>query len=462
MISPASLFAHAPIPILFIAADRRAAFANQRGRALLGVGAEAGPEAVMAALAALIGDDAAQAAGPMILETQVGPGFYRIEAARVDEPGLAGHMWLFHEAAAPAGRRGLAPPVKAALDSLDEGMMLIDRNQHICLWNEAFLRMLDLPPALFARGAELMPLIRALADRGDYGPGDPAMLAEQIASGISSRTPAKGERQMVNGTIIAAEWIRIPDEYFLFRLRNVTTERNASRFKDELIATVSHELRTPLTVISGALGLLRAGAGGQTEPRAIELIDVAHKNSERLSRLVNDLLDVDKLQSGTIDFRFERADLALLLASAVEQNLPYAQGLGVSIDLDVPGEGVIVEVDRDRLLQVMSNLLSNASKFSDRGSRVRVRLRTSAAGVRISVIDHGRGMSDEFRRRLFTRFAQENRGSENGQAGTGLGLAICKSIVEKHHGRIIVDTREAIGTTFHIDLPYAQDAALIL
>lgn len=459
MIPPASLFAHVPIPIIFIAADRQAAFANHRGRAMLGVAADAGPQAIIAALAGLIGDHAVEAAEPGVIEQQVGAGPYRIELSLVEEPGMAGRIWLFHDA---TGRRDLPPHVKAALDNLDEGMMLIDRDQHIRLWNEAFLRMLDLPPALFARGAELMPLIRALADRGDYGPGDPAVLAEQIASGIRSRTPARGERQMVNGTIIAAEWIRIPEDYFLFRLRNVTTERNASRFKDELIATVSHELRTPLTVISGALGLLRAGAGGQSEPRAIELIDVAHKNSERLSRLVNDLLDVDKLQSGTIDFRFERADLALLLASAVEQNLPYSQSLGISIDLDVPGEAVIVEVDRDRLLQVMSNLLSNASKFSDRGSRVRVRLRTSAAGVRISVIDHGRGMSDEFRRRLFTRFAQENRGSENGQAGTGLGLAICKSIVEKHHGRIIVDTREAIGTTFHIDLPYAQDAALML
>lgn len=462
---PMSLLDHVPIAMVFIDAAGGVAFANSRSRVLLGLPpGEARPSAIIAAVTRLLGDDLLFDAAAA--EIEIRSRCYRVEARPIAGPELWGRIWLFHdittELAAPPERSDLPPHVKAAIDNLDEGVMLIDRNQHILLWNEAYLRMLDLPIKLFERGAELMPLIRALADRGDYGPGDPAVLADQIAANIRARKPAQGERQMVNGTIIAAEWICMDDGYFLFRLKNVTTERNASRFKDELIATVSHELRTPLTVISGALGLLRAGVGGQAEPRAAELIDVAHKNSERLTRLVNDLLDVDKLQSGTLDFRFERVDVALLLAASAEQNLPFAQGFGVAIDLDVPDEPVIVEVDRYRLLQVMSNLLSNAAKFSARDSRVRIRLRSSAAGVRISVVDHGQGMSAEFRRRLFTRFAQENRGSENGQAGTGLGLAICKSIIEKHHGRIIVDTREAIGTTFHVDLPYSQDTALIL
>ncbi len=114
------------------------------------------------------------------------------------------------------------------------------------------------------------------------------------------------------------------------------------------------------------------------------------------------------------------------------------------------------------MLQVMSNLLSNAAKFSPSGSRVRVRLRSGTGTLRISVIDRGRGMSAQFRRRLFSRFAQENREAQHGQAGTGLGLAICKSIVDRHRGQIHVDTREGLGTIFHIDLPYDQAALAVV
>ncbi len=358
------------------------------------------------------------------------------------------------------GASDFSPLVKIALDHLDEGVMLIDHNDQIRLWNDAYLTMLDLPSTLVTEGADVMRLVRTLADRGDYGPGDPAVLAEQVGDAIRSRKAARGERQMASGNIIAAQWVSIDGGYFLFRLRNVTIERTASRFKDELIATVSHELRTPLTVISGALGLLRAGAGGETHTAAAELIDVAYKNSERLGRLVNDLLDIDKLQSNALDFHFEPVDLGDLLVSSVEQNLPYARNLGIAIELDLPAQAVIAQVDRYRLLQVMSNLLSNASKFSPSGRRVLVRLVRDVSRVRISVIDEGRGMTPEFRNRLFTRFAQENRASERGEAGTGLGLAICKNIVDRHHGEIHVETREGIGTTFHIDLPYRQGTTI--
>lgn len=364
------------------------------------------------------------------------------------------------DVAAMTGAADFPSLVKIALDRLDEGFMLIDADDRIALWNEAFLDMLDLPPDLLVDGASIMRFVRVLSDRGDYGPGDPELLAEQIGDSIRSREPARGERQMANGRIIAAEWTPLAEGHFLFRLKNVTPERTASRFKDELIATVSHELRTPLTVISGALALLRAGVGGETKTAFAELIDVAHKNSERLTRLVNDLLDIDKLQSGTLAFAFEPTDIGELLASAVEDIRPYARELDIAVDLDTPAEPVTAQVDRDRLLQVMSNLLSNAAKFSSSGSKVRVQLKPNPYGLRISVIDQGRGMSPEFRRRLFTRFAQENRATERGQIGTGLGLAICKNIVDRHHGQIHVDSQEGVGSIFHVDLPFRQGGGL--
>ncbi len=458
MIPPASLFAHIPVPIIFIDSAKIEAFANRRGCALLGLSSEDVPaRRILAAMAALQLDRS----GPATFETDIGPRRYRVEIVAIEQNDLSGRIWLFHDRAPAKSGRKMPPAfhalMKAMLDKLEDGVMLIDGQQRIRIWNDAYIAMLDLPPALLEQGADVMPLIRLLVDRGDFGAGDPAVLTDLVGLALSSRETIRGERQMADGKIIAAEWIALPDDHLLFCLRNVTHERTASRFKDELIATVSHELRTPLTVISGALGLLRAGKGGETEAGAADLIDVAYNNSYRLIRLVNDLLDIDKLQSDMLDFNFEPTDMGLLLCSAVEQNLPYAQGLGIAIDLEIPDEPIIAEVDRGRLLQVMSNFLSNAAKFSPAGSHVRVRLISSALRFRISIIDTGRGMSAEFCRRLFTRFAQENRASEHGQAGTGLGLAICKSIVDRHHGQILVDTREGAGTTFHVDLPYAPE-----
>ncbi|RZK00159.1 MAG: PAS domain-containing sensor histidine kinase [Novosphingobium sp.] len=334
--------------------------------------------------------------------------------------------------------------------------MVLDAEDRVWLWNGVFPEMLELPLELLSEGAPVMPLIRALADRGEYGPGDPAALADAIAANIHSRQPARGEREMVNGRVVEVAWIPFEDGAFLFRLRDVTAERSAARFKDELVTTVSHELRTPLTAIVGALGLLQGGLGGPIEPRGEHLIDVAGKNADRLARIVNDLLEIDKLEAGMFEFRFEPIDVIAMLRDSIEQNQIYAQSRGVEIDLEVPEAPITAEVDRDRMLQVMDNLLSNAAKFSPEGSRVRVRLRPGAEGLRISVIDRGPGISEEFRQRLFSRFAQESR---DGHAGAGLGLAISKGIVKRHGGRIHVNTREGVGTIFHVDLPFDQAPA---
>lgn len=333
---------------------------------------------------------------------------------------------------------------------------MLDADDRVCLWNDVFPELLEMPGELLCLGAPALPMLRALADRGDYGPGDPATLAEGIMAAIRSRKPAQGEREMVNGTIVEVVWMPIDDGCFLMRLRNVTTERAAARFKDELVTTVSHELRTPLTAIVGALGLLQGGLGGELEPRAQHLLEVAGKNADRLARIVNDLLEIDKLEAGMFEFCFEPIDVTAMLRDAIEQNQIYAQSRGVEIDLEVPEVPISAELDRGRMLQVMDNLLSNAAKFSPEGSRVRVRLRPGADGMRISVIDRGPGISEEFRERLFSRFAHEAR---DAQGGAGLGLAICKGIIKRHGGRIHVSTREGVGTIFHVDLPLDQAPA---
>lgn len=472
MIGGGALFDRLPQPIVFVGPEAASARANERARALLGLARTQarGPrvyDALIRVLGSVVGDPiwlaGVIAQGlPIAIEAEIGGLGYRAEARSITEGDDVGLVWTFQE----IERDNLPVPmlvnpsrfIKVVLDRLDEGLMVLDPQNRIRVWNETYVRLLDLPRELVVQGGDVTPLIHVLAQRGDYGPGEPQALAAIIGENLRLRKTGRGERQMANGRIIDAEWIALTDGYFLFRLIDVTSERTASRFKDELIATVSHELRTPLTVVSGALGLLRASGARSIEEKE-QLIEVAHKNAERLARLVNDLLDIDKLQSGTLDFQFEATDLGQLLTSSIEQNRPYSQEMGVTIDLEVPEQPVIAEVDRGRMLQVMSNLLSNAAKFSDAGSRARVRLTPSSAAARISVIDHGRGMSPEFRRRLFTRFAQEDRIATPGKAGTGLGLAICKSIVDRHGGQLHVETKMAVGTIFHIDLPYRQAGA---
>ena len=238
----------------------------------------------------------------------------------------------------------------------------------------------------------------------------------------------------------------------LWMFHDVTNERDAARFKDELVSNVSHELRTPLTSIIGSLGLLKSGALVPLPAEAIGLIDIAHNNADRLGRLVNDLLVMGRLDADRLEIQLDRTDIGALLVEAVALNRPYGDRFDVRLELTLPEEPLFARVDGDRVVQVMGNLLSNAIKFSPMGAVVEVVLAREGSRLRISVIDHGRGMSADFQRRLFTRFEQERDG-DTPRSGTGLGLAISKGIVERLHGRIYVVSAVNVGSTFHIDLP---------
>jgi signal transduction histidine kinase len=252
---------------------------------------------------------------------------------------------------------------------------------------------------------------------------------------------------------VESRWIeedRLTGRLWMFH--DVTNERDAARFKDELVSNVSHELRTPLTSIIGALGLLKSGAVVHLPEAATGLVDIAHNNAERLGRLVNDLLVMGRLEADRLEMQLERTNICALLVEAVALNRPYADRFDVTLELSLPEEPLFALVDGDRLVQVMGNLLSNAIKFSPVSGVVRIVLAREGSRVRISVVDHGRGMSAEFQRRLFSRFEQERK-SDAPRSGTGLGLAISKGIVERLHGRIYVVSKLKSGSTFHVDLP---------
>jgi signal transduction histidine kinase len=230
-------------------------------------------------------------------------------------------------------------------------------------------------------------------------------------------------------------------------------QRRLERLKNEFISVVSHELRTPLTSIHGALGLITTGLGGELPPGASHLLDIAYRNSQRLVRLINDILDLQKIESGSMAFHLRPVDMRSLLQQAIEANQAYAQGLGVGLALVDTPPSLRVQGDPDRLMQVMTNLLSNAAKFSPPGESVQVSARREGPSVRVVVRDCGPGIPEPFKARIFEKFAQADASTTRDKGGTGLGLSITKAIVERLGGTIGFESQPTQGTAFHVDLP---------
>lgn len=343
--------------------------------------------------------------------------------------------------------------LKLTVENVSGGVAVVDRDLKLMLWNQAFVDLFDYAPDSVTGGRDARELIRLTAQRGELGPGDPDLIVEGFVQSIRASDSRRMEMQRRNGRILDIRRESIRGGRFIMTARDVTQERQISRLKDELVSTVSHELRTPLTAISGALGLMAGGAAGDLPDRAKQLVAIGSKNAERLIHLVNDLLDMDKLQSGKLVFHFDERELGLLLTESVEQIEPYAERFGVKLALERPSEAVVAKVDSNRLCQVMTNLLSNACKFSPSGGTVRILLQRVGDSAQISVADEGPGISPEFRARLFKRFEQEEGAHQQGHAGTGLGLAISKAIVEAHGGSIALDPAAEKGATFRVELP---------
>lgn len=235
-------------------------------------------------------------------------------------------------------------------------------------------------------------------------------------------------------------------------IRDITERRRVAEMKDAFVSTVSHELRTPLTSIAGSLGLLAGGAGGDLPDKAARLIGIAHSNSQRLVRLINDILDVEKLESGKLVLALSPLDLRDIAARSIDGVRGYAEQMGVTLSLS-DGEPAPARGDADRLIQVVTNLLSNAAKFSPSGGEVTVTVIPEARIARLSVADHGPGIPEEFRARIFGKFAQADSTDTRAKGGTGLGLAIAREIAERHGGRLWFESAEGEGATFHLDLP---------
>ncbi len=240
---------------------------------------------------------------------------------------------------------------------------------------------------------------------------------------------------------------------FLGSITDITERKRVEKLKNEFISTVSHELRTPLTSIRGSLGLVSNGVTGALPPKARTMLDIAVKNCDRLVALVNDILDIEKVASGKLVFKMQVFEIGALLAQVVEATRPYADSLGVHLKLEAPAEGMTVHADAERLVQVITNLVSNACKFSPKGRAVTVRSSRIGGRVRVEVEDHGAGIPEEFRPHIFQKFAQAASRDDANRKGTGLGLAISKALIENMAGTIGFTSRTGAGCVFHVELP---------
>lgn len=343
------------------------------------------------------------------------------------------------------------------LDSVADGICGMDRFGMVSFANPAAARLLGAPAARLT-GKPIHDILHGSAPAGQKCKPDCALLratARQVA--------CAGE-----DTVYRAGGDPVPAEYFLtpifdqgrfsgsvLSFRDISQRYALDRLKDEFISTVSHELRTPLTSIRGALGLLSSGILGNINDKAANLLRIAVTNSDRLVRLINDILDLERIQSGKEPITFRSLQLSEVIRQAIDGMQPVADAAGVQLLHDTTKAEI--SGDPDRLLQVLTNLLSNAIKFSAPNSTVSVMVRPGAAGVTISVIDQGRGIPADKLEAIFGRFQQVDASDSRQKGGSGLGLAICRTIVLQHAGRIWAERNPVRGSTFRVFLPYRPE-----
>jgi PAS domain S-box-containing protein len=285
---------------------------------------------------------------------------------------------------------------------------------------------------------------------------------------LAAKNPRADQKQIFaglsgDGSDLQAEVVTTPirledGQHYLAVARDVTERLEVERMKNEFVAIVSHELRTPLTSIAGSLGLLSGGAGGDLPANAKRLIEIAYVNSERLIRLINDMLDIEKIESGQVRLDLRPISLFPLLTDVAQANQAFAERQKVTVDVKPSPPEWAVIADRDRLIQVVTNLLSNAIKFSPERSKVTVSAEQIDGHFRIKVRDHGPGIDQEFRERIFTKFAQADSTISREKGGTGLGLSIVQELVRRMNGAVGYDSEAGKGSTFHVDLPAAAKA----
>lgn len=240
-------------------------------------------------------------------------------------------------------------------------------------------------------------------------------------------------------------------------IQDITEQHRLSDIKAEFISTVSHELRTPLTAIKGSLSLIDLSSNEDNKVDNIHLVEIARKNIDRLLFLVNDILDIEKANSGELTLNLKKTEINQLIRDASNQMTHYASQFGTTIDLQLFAKDIHVSIDQNRVTQAILNILSNAIKYSPEGSTVTLRTQSNDETMRILISDQGEGIPDDMKDRVFEKFTQITSSHHKKIGGSGLGLSIAKVLIEKHGGRIGFYPNENKGSTFYIELNIIDD-----
>ena len=351
---------------------------------------------------------------------------------------------------------------QAILDSAGEGIFGLDLNGVVTFMNPSAARILGSGGSSLVGRRLHAHIHSATCPDRPLPPGDCRVCGARLDPPVRA---GRGKFNRFDGGSVPIEYTSstIVDETgramgVVVTFRDISERLVMERMKDEFVSTVSHELRTPLTSIRGALGLLASGLLGNVDARAQRMLDIAVSNTDRLVRLINDILDLERMDSGRVELNRGVVDGGDLMIEAVEGIQSFAERARVTVIAD-PSH-VQLWGDRDRIVQTLTNLLSNAVKFSPPGTTVLLNGSAADGMYTFAIEDEGRGIPKEHIESVFERFKQVDASDSRQKGGTGLGLAICRSIVAAHAGRIWVESEEGMGATFYFTIPLHQQSSV--
>jgi PAS domain S-box-containing protein len=349
---------------------------------------------------------------------------------------------------------------QAILNNVLEAIITIDTAGIVLSANAAAVSMFgySINEILGNNVSQLMPDARARAHDGYID----AYLKTGVEHVLGKGRELEGRHK--SGRIfpmhLAVSDVQLPHtRYFVGVCRDISEQKETEKLKNEFVSIVSHELRTPLTSITASLGLLKGGLGGTLPEKARGLIDIAHNNAARLGRLINDILDIEKIEAGKMTFKRDILSINQLLQESVSANHGYADKYKVSLKFDPITPDIAVIADHDRSLQVLANLISNACKFSLVGSDVHISTKmTAEKTIDICVTDHGCGISSDFAARIFDKFSQADSTTARSKEGTGLGLSLSRQMAKSMGGDLSFTSTPQVQTQFCFTLPIAAPA----
>ncbi len=348
--------------------------------------------------------------------------------------------------------------LETQLNASLDGILVVDKSDRAVSWNQRFMEMWKIPEELLTKGdlAPIMKISKEMVNDSD----ELERLIMEFRKNVGDPEELPGrEVVMKDGRVLEIFSRTLSDQegHANGRIsfnRDVTEQKKIEKLKSEFISLASHELRTPLTSIFASIRLLLSDeVAAKLDDQAKGLLEISSRNCNRLLSLVDDILDMEKIITGKMTFDFAPVDIGDVVRKSIEENEAYAHEFDVKLEFEKPDGPISVSCDSERIIQVMSNLLSNAAKFSPRGEVVTVDIEFFDDIVRVSVADLGDGVPAGFDKQIFEKFTQAENLNTRSKGGLGLGLSISKSIIDQHGGTIDFKSEKGKGATFYFELP---------